>query len=297
MVGFISLLFIVFLAAYEIMIVRSVWIAQTGEWWNIIKTLGVSVLVRALLIWILFTGYEDVFAGNDQTLFDMLFLLNIVSIVIEAGGLAIIYMMKKSFMPPQAEIDAVIKRLKAVGTTTVDKCPGCKQVVEPDWCCCPACGTNLPRFCASCKAPVDSIATACASCGAEIAKSIAIEKMIITMKENADLQALPETKSVRYARYAESLLKGGQVDEAIEAYKKAVQYTKFVRKQTNFLVRIGTIYMNTGKKEEAADHLNAALELDKEDVAGAKKVLEKLFTPVENDVSHALAEKDKAAKA
>ncbi|MFA5314117.1 MAG: hypothetical protein WC375_12525, partial [Methanomassiliicoccales archaeon] len=43
LVGFISLLFLVFLAAYEMTAFRSVWIAQVGEWGNIIKVLGVSV--------------------------------------------------------------------------------------------------------------------------------------------------------------------------------------------------------------------------------------------------------------
>ncbi|MCE5295804.1 MAG: tetratricopeptide repeat protein, partial [Euryarchaeota archaeon] len=278
LVGFISLLFLVFLAAYEMTAFRSVWIAQVGEWGNIIKVLGVSVLVRAVLLSLTYSGYDESFVGNKLLVLDVLFILNVVSILIESGGLAFIYVNKQFFLPSKQEIDLVMKRLKAVGTTTVSECPACKQVVEADWCCCPTCGTELPRFCAACKAPVGATDKACASCGTEIVRSISVQKMIQTMRETADQPALPETRSVRFARYAESLLKGGQVDEAIEAYRKAIQYTKFVRKQTNFLVKMATIYKNTGRKKEAADLLNAALELDQEDIAGARKALDKLFT-------------------
>jgi tetratricopeptide (TPR) repeat protein len=281
LVGFISLLFLVFLAAYEMTAFRSVWIAQVGEWGNIIKVLGISVLVRAVLLSLTFSAYSDGFIGKKLLLLDSLFILNVVSILIEAGGLAFIYMNKSLFLPSKAEIELVMKRLQAVESTTVAECPNCKQVVEADWCCCPTCGTELPKFCTSCKAPVCSTDKCCAACGAEIAKSVAIMKTIKMMKDNADLPALPETKSVRNARYAEALLKGGFIDESIDAYRKAIDNTTFVRKQTNFLVKMGTIYMNAGKKKEAEDHFNAALELDKEDIAGARKALEKLFAPVE----------------
>ncbi|QLH74858.1 MAG: hypothetical protein HPY73_05000 [Methanomassiliicoccales archaeon] len=282
-VGFISLLFLVFLAAYEMATFRSIWIAQVGEWANIIKALGVSVVVRAVLLSLTFSAYGDGFTGSDRVLLDALFLLNVASILIEAGGLAFIFMKKQYFLPSQEEIDAVMRRLRAVGTTTVAECPTCRQLVEADWRCCPTCGTGLPKFCASCKAEVGGEDVKCPKCGADVVPTEAIESLIRTMKETAEQPAMPETRSVRYARYAEALLKGGRVEEAIEAYRQAIHYTKFVRKQTNFLVKMATIYKNTGKQKEAAELLNAAIELDSEDIAGARKALEDLMAPVAGD--------------
>jgi len=287
--GFIALMFLMFLAAYEMTAFRSVWMAQIGEWTGIIRVLGVSVLVRGALLSLVYSGYDEGFVGAKQNYLDIFFILNVASILIEAIGLAFIFKNKRLFLPSDEEVEIVMKRLRAIGDTVVSQCPTCKLVVESDWCCCPSCGTELPRMCSACKAPIGSKDECCPACGAACSRSVAIQKTIKTMKENAELLALPETRSVRYARYAEALLKGGLVDEALQAYRSAISFTKFKRKQTNFMVKMATIYKNSGRQKDAAELLKSAIELDAEDVAGAKKALDLLFAPVE--------EKPKAVKA
>ena len=92
----------------------------------------------------------------------------------------------------------------------------------------------------------------------------------------AELDAAPETRSARYARLGDGLLKVGQLDEAVEAFKTAIHYTQFDRKRTNFLVKMAVVMANKGSIAEADQLLDAALKLDPEDVSGAQRVMAEL---------------------
>jgi tetratricopeptide (TPR) repeat protein len=94
------------------------------------------------------------------------------------------------------------------------------------------------------------------------------------LKETAELQASPETRSARYARYAEAQLKAGDAKGAVESYRKAIHYTEFKKKQTNFMVKMARVLSNTGCKQDAMQILDAALQLDPQDWAGAARVRE-----------------------
>jgi tetratricopeptide (TPR) repeat protein len=82
-------------------------------------------------------------------------------------------------------------------------------------------------------------------------------------------EAKPEAKSARYARLAEAYLKSGEIEQALETYRKAIHFTEFDRKRCNFLVKMATILHNAGRDEEAMKILDTSLELDPQDVAGA----------------------------
>ncbi len=169
----------------------------------------------------------------------------------------IIYVNKDFFAPPKEDIEASMKRLKVTGVKTVFDCPNCKSLVEADWHSCPSCGTVLPKFCVNCGTPVDENIKQCPKCGTEIRASVAIANLIETLRQTAELPASPETKSVRYEKYAEALIKGGRTDEAIEAYRTAIHYTQFYRKQTNFMVKMAVVYHNTGTGQAGAGPLRS----------------------------------------
>ncbi|MCG7840541.1 MAG: hypothetical protein MIO87_01380, partial [Methanomassiliicoccales archaeon] len=70
-----------------------------------------------------------------------------------------------------------------------------------------------------------------------------------------------------------------RLDEAVEAFRTAIHYTQFNRKRTNFMVKMAVVMANKGRLQEADQLLGAAIQLDPEDVAGAKRVLEELRKP------------------
>lgn len=277
--GFLLLLFMTFLAVYEMGSFRSIWMAQVGEWGGVLRSLGISLPVRFLFVFLTLGAFTPNMSDQNRTILDVLLVMNIVSLVVELFGLVIVYSKKEAFMPSKEEVDAVMKRIQTTGVRTVSECPSCKGLVEPDWCSCPSCGTSLPRFCVKCNGAIGFHDLKCSSCGVDVIQSAALLNMIDTLKETAEMPASSETRSVRYARYGEVLLKGGRTEEAIEAYRKAIHFTQFVRKQTNFMVKMATVYENSGSHAEAMQMLDAALELDPEDWAGAKKAREVFLAP------------------
>jgi tetratricopeptide (TPR) repeat protein len=112
----------------------------------------------------------------------------------------------------------------------------------------------------------------CPTCGAEIMQSESMKKTIDMFEKMTHEKALPETQAVHYARLAEALLKNGQSDEAIVAYRKAIELTKFPVKRTNFMVQAARILKNNGHDNEAMKLLNEAMAIDPTDRAGASKV-------------------------
>ena len=269
-IGFLLLLLMVFFAAYEMGAFRSIWIAQVGEWSSILRVFGAMIPIRLLFIVLLLGTDTSRMGGDDKGLLELFLLANGLALVIELTSFAFIYRKKEVFMPSKEEVEEVMKRIHTAGVRSLSECPKCKDLIEPEWCCCPGCGTLLPKFCVKCNAEINSVQSSCSRCGAVVARSIAVVNMIETLKGTAELPASSETKSVRYARYAEALLKGGQLDDAIDSYRKAIEHTQFVRKKTNFMVKMATVYQNSGKHDEALKMLDAAMALDPEDWAGAK---------------------------
>lgn len=270
MLGFMMIVAMTFLSAYMMAVSRSVWGGQVGEWNGAMKAMALSILARCLLLALLWGPYN--YAYENQQLLDVsedLFYLNLISLVVELVSFGVIYRRSDLFDPSPEEREVAFKRMAVSGVKTVSECPKCKNLVEAEWHSCPNCGTLLPKFCVNCGIAVDENIRQCPKCGTEIRASAAIANLIETLRQTAELPASPETKSVRYEKYAEALIKGGRTDEAIEAYKKSIHFTQFYRKQTNFMVKMAMVYHNTGRDKQALDLLDESLELDPQDWAGA----------------------------
>jgi tetratricopeptide (TPR) repeat protein len=98
------------------------------------------------------------------------------------------------------------------------------------------------------------------------------QKSIQSLKIIADQDSRPEARSVRFARLADAYLKAGEIDLALETYRKAIHYTEFRRKQSNFMVKMAMVLHNDGRNDEALQVLEGALELDPQDAAGALEI-------------------------
>jgi tetratricopeptide (TPR) repeat protein len=158
-----------------------------------------------------------------------------------------------------------------MGKTTVKTVPNavCHEIVE-GWILCPQCGTALPD-CAPIAVSPDRPVDRCMNCRAVIEKQESLDKSIKTLIVYPR-GVRPEARSVRYARLAEAYLKSGDVDSALETYRKAIHFSEFDRKRCNFLVKMANIFHNIGRDKEAMDVLDAALQLDPADIAGANMV-------------------------
>lgn len=234
------------------------------------RGIGINVPFRIYYVLLILAAYAPNMASSEREMLDVLMVLNVITLLVEVAGFAVVYVKKSFFQPPKEEVESMLRRVQTT-VKAASVCPKCHEIVEADWSCCPNCGTGLPKFCAGCNATVKHTDLKCAQCGAEIAKVDAIENLIKTLHEQSEQQAFPETRSIRYARYADALLKGGRLDDAIEAYRSAIHYTQFERKRTNFMVKMAEVYGNSGKKKEALEMLDAALVLDPQDWAGAAK--------------------------
>jgi tetratricopeptide (TPR) repeat protein len=243
---------------WEISMSRTVATSQVGEWPSIMKTLMVALVMRLIAIWL-----------TDE----LVQLLNLGAMGVEVLALGLVYMYKPSFMPSKAEVESALKRFSSVTVKAGAQCPKCKAVVEAEWTLCPDCGTRLPRFCAKCGTKIKENESVCCKCGTKIEVPASLVLMVETLKKTAALDAAPETRSARYARLGDGLLKIGQLDEAVEAFKTAIHYTQFDRKRTNFMVKMAVVMANKGSIAEADQLLDAALKLDPQDVSGAQKVL------------------------
>lgn len=237
---------------------RSILGTQVGEWSGIMKTLVVSLVLQ--LIAVALTK-------------DVIFILNLVAVGLEGLALLLVYVYKPCFMPTVAEAEAAMRRFAQVSIKAVSKCPKCKAMVESEWTLCPECGTSLPRFCAKCNTNINENETVCSKCGAVIETPASLMIMVDTLRKTAELEAAPETRSARYARLGDGLLKIGQLDEAIEAFRTAISYTNYDRKRTNFMVKMAVVMANKGNLNEADRLLVEALRIDPQDVAGANEVM------------------------
>jgi tetratricopeptide (TPR) repeat protein len=237
---------------------RAAWSAQVGEWQALVRSLIVGVLFWLLLAFV----YNN---WSDPTGPAVYGLINLVAF-------AVVYLSKSCFQPSEEEVATALRKFTPKTVTVASECPTCHSSVENDWSLCPECGTGLPRECASCHAEVKGGECKCCACGCEIQIPISLSKTVEMLKETAELQASPETRSARYARYAEAQLKAGDAKGAVESYRKAIHYTEFKKKQTNFMVKMAKVLSNSGCKQDAMQILDAALQLDPQDWAGAGRV-------------------------
>jgi len=259
--GIILMLLFTVVGVWEISMSRTIATSQVGEWPGIMKTLVVALVLRLIAI-----------LQTDA----LVQLLNLVALGIEVMALGLVYVYKPTFMPSKEEVAAALKRFSSVTVKAGAQCPKCKAVVEAEWTLCPDCGTRLPRFCAKCGTKINENESACCKCGTKIEVPASLLLMVETLRKTAEQEAAPETRSARYARLGDGLLKIGQLDEAVEAFRTAIQYTNFDRKRTHSMVKMAGVMANKGRIAEADQLLDAALKLDPQDVSGAKRVIAEL---------------------
>jgi len=265
--GIILMLLFTVVGVWEMSMSRTIATSQVGEWPGIMKTLVVAVVMR--IIALILTD-------------DLVWLLNLVALGLEVMALALVYVYRPSFMPSKEEVASALKRFSSVTVKAGAQCPKCKAVVEAEWTLCPDCGTRLPKFCAKCGTKIKENESSCCKCGTKIEVPASLLLMVETLRKTAELDAAPETRSARYARLGDGLLKVGRLDEAVEAFRTAIQYTNFDRKRTNFMVKMAVVMANKGRITEADQLLDAALKLDPQDVSGAQKVMGELHKAPES---------------
>jgi tetratricopeptide (TPR) repeat protein len=266
--GIVLLLAGLVLAGLELTCVLPLFRVEQGSGRQARNWIVLSMLMRALLI---YTGLHIGISAGQQFIM-ILMVLNGIALVLEAVLLVLILVLKKVFLPTEEEKKATMRRMGKATVKTVSECPNCHEIVEKEWVLCPQCGTSLPRLCANCGKPLTVRADKCMNCGAVIEKQESIKKGVQTLIALSEEEAKPEARSVRYARLAEAYLKNGEIDLALETYRKAIHFSEFDRKRCNFLVKMANILHNVGRDEEAMKMLDAALELDPMDTAGARMV-------------------------
>lgn len=279
-VGILLMIFLFLVSGWEITAARSVWGSQVGERDNIVRSMSVVLLARVLLIYLVLdlNTFGDI--GRFQSLSSaqqtglVLSILLIISAVAEIAVLLVATKKKEYFQPSKEELENALRKVGTTKVKSVSECPKCKELVETSWSLCPNCGSALPKFCANCGAELKAMQDTCPSCGAKVESSESLRATIQTLKASAESPAMQETRSARYARLAEAQLKGGDMNGAVESYKKAIQSTEFDRKRTNFMVKMAVILYNTGQKDEALKLLDQSLEMEPDDWAGARKVMD-----------------------
>ena len=281
-IGILLTLVLIIVASWEITVARSVWGSQIGERDNIMRSMLACLLVRAFLIYLILdvnalgkiTQFDTLSSGQQAGL--ILSILSIISAIVELIVFVVAVKKKEYYQPSKEELDNAMRKVGGAKVKSVSECPKCKDLVELDWSLCPNCGSKLPKFCANCGEELKIMQDTCPKCGTKVEAPASLRVMIQTLKASAESPALQETRSARYARLAEAQLKGGDVEGAIESYKKAIQNTEFNRKRTNFMVKMAIVLDNSGRKEDAIKMLDASLELDPDDWAGAKKVISQI---------------------
>jgi predicted RNA-binding Zn-ribbon protein involved in translation (DUF1610 family) len=243
--GVILILLYFILGGLEIGLFRSVYRTEVGSWRGIFNILIMAVLARAFLVWTNWNviqnptfrvDYSNILKALETSDAFLFFVLNVIFLAIEVAALVLLITRRPLFMPTEAEKAAALRRFGGQLVKTVSECPSCHAIIEKDWILCPECGRTLPRACAKCGTALVGAVTKCPNCGTEVASLDALQHAIDTLKTIAEEDAKPEARSVRYARLAEAYLKAGDLDNAIETYRKAIHFTEFTRKQSNFMV-------------------------------------------------------------
>lgn len=260
--GVVLILIIALIAIMQAAGFRAAWSAQVGEWQTLLRSIFVGMLAW-LLLGLSYNDWTDLSGPTIMALQAL-------------ACLAAVFVCKSIFLPSKEEVEIALRKFTPKTVTIASECPKCHSAVEDDWSLCPDCGAGLPRECASCHGEVHGGECKCSACGCEIQIPISLSKTVEMLKETAELQASPETRSARYARYAEAQLKAGDAHGAVESYRKAIHFTEFNKKQTNFMVKMAKVMSNSGSRQDAMQMLDAALQLDPQDWAGAGRVRDAL---------------------
>jgi predicted negative regulator of RcsB-dependent stress response len=235
---------------------------EQGAWRN---AMILTILTALMLLFCSSVAFGVTYTkGNDQFVEIFAWSCPVMAALMGIATL-ILLRTKQAFMPSEEEVKTALRRMGAVTVRTVSECPKCQEIVEKDWIQCPQCGTRLPQLCAKCGKDLPPKVENCPSCGASVGRSEAAQRNISNLKELTEQPALPESHSVRYARLAEAYLKAGETDNALESYRKAIHYTEFDRKRSNFMVKMANILNSEGRESEALQLLDAALALDPSD--------------------------------
>lgn len=271
-----ALILFLILGINELTTGLNIYSSQAGSFRGIVSASIMTILVRLLFILILFNTVIKI-TSNSITIVQpslaldvMAFYLNLVWVIVE--GILFVYLSRHREYFMIVETDCSRPDLATCNIRSVSECPQCHEVVETYWQSCPYCGTNLPRVCAECGGDLGEMLMKCPHCGAEIMESESLKKTIKMFEQLTQEKTLPETKAIHYARLAEALLKNGQSDEAVQAYRKAISLTEFPVKRTNFMVQAARILKNTGHSAEANQLLDEAMKIDPLDRAGASKM-------------------------
>jgi RNA polymerase subunit RPABC4/transcription elongation factor Spt4 len=239
---------------------------EQGAWRN---SVIFTILTTLLLLLTSYIAFDIMGTKGDDIYVQMFAWACLVMAAPLAICSLIVWRSREAFMPSEEEVKTALRRMGGVTVRTVSECPKCKEIVEKDWVQCPQCGTRLPQLCANCGKVLPPKVENCPSCGTAVGRSEAAQRNIANLKELTEQQALPESRSVRYARLAEAYLKAGETDNAVESLRKAIHYTEFDRKRSNFMVKMATILSSEGRDSEALQILEAALALDPSDETGA----------------------------
>jgi tetratricopeptide (TPR) repeat protein len=270
-----AFILLVLIGSMQLSAGRTIWSSQVGSWRSIIITSIMTLLARGLFIMLLwgnvFTSHGVVLPWESSSLGVWMFYLNMIWVAVEAVFFVYLYLHPDFFMLKECE-DGVRPDLATCTIKSVSECPHCHEVVETHWQSCPYCGTKLPSVCGECGGALENLMVNCPHCGAEVMRSVSMQKTVDMFRKLTEEDALPETKAVHFARLAEALLKNGQPDEAVAAYRQAISLTHYPRKRTNFLVQTARILANTGHENEARKLLDEALAIDPKDIAGANQV-------------------------
>jgi len=277
LLGVLLIIIYMVVAALEIGSARSMFRIEEGIYQSSLMAIGLGLLLRLFVIItaITFQGYDfSVFyypfqqTGGDS-FFKLIIWLNTFLAIGEAVVLLLLYTNKQLFMPSPQEIENILRKMGKTRVKVGSECPVCQELVEKDWVLCPQCGTTLPRKCASCGKQLETRSEKCPNCGALIENPENLMNNIETLRMLSEQEARPEAKSVRYARLAEAYLKAGELEMAYEMYRKAIHFTEFDRKRTNFMVKLAMVMHNAGDDKGALGVLEGALALDPDDAAGA----------------------------
>lgn len=106
------------------------------------------------------------------------------------GGLILYLILRPGQTLAEAYERSLEEEVLLQGIEDVDVCPGCKQLVEPDYVICPQCYTQLKRKCADCGRLMDLSWTVCAYCGSNASRQPlpATRPEERTMEEDSELQ-------------------------------------------------------------------------------------------------------------
>lgn len=260
---------------------RTIWRSEVGSWKSVITTSMITLLARLMFVFLLYSAvftHRGIVGFWESGSFGVwLFYLNAIWIAGEAIFFIYLYLHPSLFMLEECESSR--PDLASCAVKSVSECPRCHEVVEAWWRSCPYCGTKLPRNCGECGGELSEVMSKCPHCGNEVMQSISMAKTVEMFRKLTEEKALPETQAVHHARLAEALLKNGQPEEAVDAYRKAISLTSYPRKRTNFMVQAARILANTGHEVEAAKLLDEAMAIDPADVAGARAVRSEMGAP------------------